>query len=210
MFNKIVRALPYLSTRFHKEYIIDIETTGLSEKEDIIICIGIADLNKLKTTIYFLDDHTKWKQFQEFCRKRAKELLKKGKVWAYNKSFEERFLGVKGIHELLCMYKEYRFRHTLANASDEIIYNYKLKINEEIINNDTISGKDVPLLYLKNWILFRDEKAKQLIINHNYNDLVRSCIVRLHIQKLAERISNQLLNLKVIPLELDRLIREYL
>jgi len=210
MFEKVVRSLYVLGVRFYKEFIVDIETTGLSEKEDIIVCMGIADLDKLKTTIYFLDDHTKWRQFQEFCRKRARELLKTGKLWAYNKDFEERFLRVKGIHELLCMYKEYRFRHTLASASDEVIYNYRLKVDEEALDEDPISGKDVPLLYMKKWVIFRDEKAKWLIINHNYNDLVKSYIVRYHLRKVVEEISKQLINLEVIPLEIDRLIREYL
>jgi len=209
VFEKVVRPLPKLGVRFFKEYVIDIETTGLSEKEDIIVCIGIADLDKLMSTIYFLNDHTKWKQFHRFCRKKVRELVRKGKVWAYNKSFEEQFLGVKGMHELMCMYKECRFRLTLSSACDEIIHSYKLKVGEGELNYELISGKDVPLLYLKWWVIFRDDEAKRIIIDHNYNDLVRSYIVRIHIGKVAEKISRQLFNLKVIPQELDRIFREY-
>jgi len=206
MIEKVVRPLPKLA-RFYKEYIIDLETTGL-EKEDIIICMGIADLHKLKSTIYFLNDHTKWKQFQQFCKRKAKELLKQGKVWAYNKEFEEKFLEIKGLHELLCMYGRH-YRYKLIDACLEIIDRYKLNINKELYN-EPISGKDIPLLYLRNFIIFKDEKTKWLIIDHNYNDLVRSYIVRIHIGKIAEEIIEKVLGLELIPKEIDTLAREYL
>jgi len=206
MIDKVIRRLPDLKERFPHEYIIDIETTGLNKEKDLIICLGIADLDKLVTTIYFLDEPTKWRDFQAFCRKKVIELLKRGKVWAYNCNFEMKFLQVKGIQELLCYTKGIGFRMTLACASDDIAWEHKLDIKDE----DPISGSDVPQLYMREWAIKRDENAKRLIINHNYYDLVKEYIVRYHIAQIAKRLQNVLLEMHVIPAILSYNLSTYI
>jgi len=203
MFEKIIRSLNPVKdnvVRFYKEYIIDIETTGLDPREDIIICLGIADLYDLTATIYFLDKPEAWKEFQRFCRSRVKEMLSKGKVWAYNCRFEADFLGVPvrvdgyGLKDLMCGTIWLKLR----DAAWFIAGLYGLKVNR-CIEDDDVEGKDVPMLYLKDWCIYKDEKAKYLIIDHNYRDLVRAYLVRYHLRELAKKLQDELRKNGPIP-----------
>ena len=208
MFYKVVgRLIPYDYYRddfpevFPNDFIIDIETTGLDPNEDIIVCLGIADLWHLSITIYFLEDPSKWQEFHKFCRKKVFELLNSGDVWAYNSLFESKFLKIPrfsttfsstrgiqyGIFDLMCGTGFYR----LKQAAMLINYKYKLNV-DELIKDVDIDGKDVPKVYLKDWCVKRDEKAKWRIIDHNHRDLIRGYLVRYHVKKVALKIRDQL------------------
>ena len=219
MFYKVVgRLIPYdkytedFPEIFTNDFIIDIETTGLDPQEDIIVCLGIADLHHLSTTIYFLEDPTKWKDFYKFCRKTVLNLLNEGKVWAYYSRFESEFLNIPrfttlynfqyGILDLLSGENPYKLKQA-AILIDSL---YKLNLYD-LIKDDDIDGSDVPRVYLKEWCVKRNEKAKWKIINHNHKDLIRSYLVRYHIRKIAYKIRDELPRFDPEPLIIFECLR---
>lgn len=213
MFGKIIRPMRPMErgvVRFANEYIIDIETTGLDPENDLIICLGVADLWALKATIYFLDDPSKWREFQGFCRKRVRELLSRGKVWAYNCKFEAKFLQVPirvngyGLKELLCG----EIWLKLKDAAWHVALRYELKANR-CIEDDDIDGKDVPLLYLRDWCIYKDERAKYLIIDHNYRDLVRAYLVRYHIYRLSKKLLEEVSKCVAKPVIIKSILNSF-
>jgi len=212
MIEKIVRPLPkvvseekkMLRTTFRREYIVDIETTGLDCDKDIIVCMGIADLYRLQATIYFLKDARRWGDFHRFCRNTVLTLLNRGKVWAYNSEFEESFLQLEGISDLLCLTSGATWRMKLNDAYLDAKIDLKLDIKVD----DKIGGSDIPTLYMKNYNILGDENAKWLIINHNYYDLVREYIIRIYTSHLASALHQVLRKNYIVPKTLLQVIDE--
>ena len=204
-FYKVIRKVPKLPRFYYTHYqrkalqffenhcIIDIETTGLNEYRDIIICFGLLDLAKSIATIWFLENPRKHEKFRKYCRSLVISLMQQGKkVWAYNSEFEEDFLNVKGINDLLCYYNNGMFAKMgkMSICYEHIVYILKKseilpqEIKEqleqflkEFNDNDIISGSDVPELYFYDWLIYGNNEAKTKIINHNYCDLVKEALI---------------------------------
>jgi len=200
-FYKVVRKAPKLPYFFHAlkryklslffkdHYIIDIETTGLSEHRDIIICFGLLDLDKSIATIYFLENPRKHEKFRKYCRSLVISLMQQGKkIWAYNSEFEESFLNVKGINDLMLYWYGGRgkMNHcyydivTCFKNSDILPVQQKQQLEQflkEFNDNDEITGSDVPELYFYGWVIYGNNEAKMKIINHNYCDLVKEALI---------------------------------
>jgi len=217
-FYKVVRRIPKLpvlgSAIYHKyyygllkdHYIIDIETTGLDERRDVIICFGIADLSKQLATIYFLEEPHKHAKFRKFCKSLVLSIMNSGgKVWSYNTDFEGAFLGIKGLRELSCKYlgcgylrygrKDWTYEEFIRYLfKSELIKDEEKELLKKFVVSDEIDGSQVPELYFYDWVIYRKEEAKMKIINHNYYDLVKEAIILFTIFHMIETIKLHLLN----------------
>lgn len=200
-FHKVVRKAPRLPCGKHllhshtdpdllkDHYIFDIETTGLDENKDIMICFGILDIQKAIATIYFLDNPRDHEAFKRYCRSIVLSLINNGaKVWSYNAKFEEKFVEIHSLRDLLCYDDEYRlrmvdaFRLALRNLLDSELSKYFSNDEKELLKqfesiDDPVTGRDIPNLYFYDWLIYGSEDARMKIINHNYCDLVREALI---------------------------------
>ena len=200
-FYKVVRKVPKLpyfyntlehfpnAIFFEDHYILDIETTGLNNCRDIIICLGLLDLKKSIATIWFLENPRKHEKFYKFCRSVVISLMQQGKkIWAYNSLFEETFLRIKGINDLMLYWHggrakmDYCYQDIVIHLKNSKILpeNIKKQLEEFLKgfnDNDVISGNDVPKLYFYDWLIYGNNEAKMKIINHNYCDLVKEALI---------------------------------
>jgi len=201
-FYKVVRKAPKLpygkhllysytdSKLLENHYVFDIETTGLDENRDIMICFGILDIQKAIATIYFLDNPRDYEAFKRYCRTILLSLINNGaKIWSYNAEFEEKFVDIHSLRDLLCYQNSgYRlrmvdaFRLALDNLLNSELSKYFSDDEKELLKqfesiNDPITGKEVPHLYFYDWVIYGSEDARMKIINHNYCDLVREALI---------------------------------
>jgi len=78
-----------------RHLILDIETTGLDTKEDIIICGGFLDYKTKRAYVYFLPDPLDYPKFRRFLRNTVLWYARnRYAVWAYNADFEKSFLNL--------------------------------------------------------------------------------------------------------------------
>jgi uncharacterized protein YprB with RNaseH-like and TPR domain len=154
--------------------LIDIETTGLDERRDEIIVFGYIERNNLRI----------------ICRRSIEEkpfitelvdLVPKLSTpfYAYNSSFEEKFLRVKGIRikaiDLFRPWKEKAERSGLKWPKLDELFSQP----EQYFREPIISGKDVPLLW-RRYLETGDERNLQRIIWHNEADLLREMYLLVH------------------------------
>jgi len=130
--------------------VVDIETTGLDHKRDRMLTLGIYRSDRI--TIYQL---LFGKDLREYSIvKRAIEDLKPLKVYAWYKDFEEKWLGLNGLHELQ-------------------IYNFEMKDRSIQIKGleSEITGSNVPLAW-REWREKGDICMVLAIVQRNYFDLL--------------------------------------
>ena len=205
-----------------KHIIVDLETTGLEPPEDIIICGGIFDCKKRIIRIYFLPDPKKHENFKRFLRNTILWYKNKGyEIWAYNSEFEEDFLSLRNVIRDLMVYwickpipfeerDEFTLRRTkMTTATDEIILDI-LKDKEIVkrideICNGYVSSSLIPRIYLKQWLLKRDDEAVRQIVHHNYVDLIREYFALWFIYKSIRDIKRLIAKeFYIIPREIIR------
>lgn len=191
-----VRLLPYVYGVEHVDVlknhcIIDIETTGLCGNRDIIICYGLLDIEKERVVIYFLEEPRKHNEFRKFLRTLTLSLIRRKKVWAYNKVFEEIFLNVDGLMELLCYRDLYWIK---GRAKMDYVYTHVMfelakmfKDNKEFMDilkwifeeckKDITPNCGIPDVYIYEWVFNNNVAGKMKIIEHNYADLLKEYII---------------------------------
>ncbi|CDZ74895.1 hypothetical protein ING2D1G_0736 [Peptoniphilus sp. ING2-D1G] len=201
----------YILNRFNGYTILDIETTGLSRNNDIIILIGTIYIQK-HTTIRLL--------FAENLNEEIKLLkelnLNDQKIITYNgNSFDLPFVQSKKL-----FYKLTPDKFTSFDLYEYIKkYKYLLELDrirqidiEKYLNisrKDFISGKELILLY-KEYLINNDNDILKQITAHNKDDLtgLLNCLIIVEkIEKLLTIvIEKNIFNITQIEFQKNRLI----
>ena len=194
---------------------LDIETTGLSRKNNIIYLVGV---------LYFDKNYNLWTLTQLFAnnQKEEKQLLEQlismlstfNNIITYNgDSFDIPFINYR--------LKYNSINHTISKSSSIDLYsivkankqilnfdNLKLKTIEEnlgIFREDIYNGKDCIDFYYK-YISSKDEILKDKILKHNYDDLYYMLDIIEILDLIKDKKSvNLVLNKKTIMLTIDEI-----
>jgi len=147
--------------------LVDIETTGLDEIHDELVIFGYIHESRLEIICRTS------KEERPFIAQISKLVSKLPKpFYAYNSSFEKRFLKAKGINiEGIDLFQPWREKAEALNLKwpklDELFGHAEHYFNEPVI-----SGRDIPLLWGK-FLETENKDYLQQIIRHNESDLLR-------------------------------------
>ncbi len=176
--------------------IFDVETTGLNPSEDELVTIGYFSQGQLR--IYQRDDQSQTgsKDMKKICDMLS---VLPRPYFSYNKSFEEKWLGIKFDHDMMSKWKilceqvkkpNHRWcrvhRWVKTNSKglcpecgSQLSDRIKWPSSAELISlphayffQSDIDGKEVPEIW-KKFARTQKRNLLELIIFHNFNDLVR-------------------------------------
>jgi len=140
-----------------KYLILDLETTGLEPKEDVIICGGFLDYKNNRAYVYFLPDPMDHAKFWRFLRNTVLWYHNKGyTVWAYNNDFECSFLELPEtiIRDLMI----YRVSTYTIYEDDEPAHEIPQYFRAKMVS----TALDIIRHYYPKFFLKKDEIPKKL------------------------------------------------
>jgi len=183
----------------YNHIIIDLETNGLDPSNSIIVSAGFFDCHKV-AEVYILDDPSKAHKFQKFARSLAISYLNQGyNLYAYSAQFERKFLRINKIHDL-------QF-YTDDECWDPWLYDYvpctkwasmrsvawslakhffDVRVDEILDLSDPVNHQ-IPAIY-QQYLKTRDEQYLDLIVKHNYNDLILEFVILAYLFLLKEKV----------------------
>ncbi len=147
--------------------LLDIETTGLDEIYDEIVVFGYIQESRLEIICRTSREE---KPFIAQITRLIPKLH--GPFYAYNLSFEKRFLEAKGINiEGIDLFQPWREKAEALCLKwpklDELFSHAEHYFNEPVV-----SGRDIPLLW-RRFLETGNKDYLQQIIRHNESDLLR-------------------------------------
>ncbi len=156
---------------------LDIETTGLKRRSDMIYLIGIC-YDNFKTRLFFNDDGISEKKILTDLINFL-ENNNISRIITYNgNSFDIPFINEKlkkyEIDFSLSKYESFDLYRVIMPYKNILsLNNLTLKTIEKFLNiyrENTYSGKELIDIYT-NYLGFRDEENKTLLFNHNLDDI---------------------------------------
>jgi len=162
--------------------VIDIETTGLNPASDEIVTLGFIEDNKLQIIQRTSKDKAEY-------YKELKEVVTnlKAPFYAYNGSFEKRFLHTQlGIEkEVVDVFAPWR---KMAESRGQKWPKLDDLVSEPEIYLDMprITGRDCPILW-KNFLQTKDRDLLTPIMEHNKSDILRTLFLLIQYPELYKK-----------------------